>query len=309
MRVSWSQYPHFHWAAAKLSWASLWRRPWSTFMTVAVIAITLLLPALFWVFSDNLQQLTRQWQQGGHISLFLVSTATPQEQQALLGRIRHLEGVGDAQLKSPAEGLVELQEQEGMQNVMQYLPENPLPALITVIPSPAMNTPEQLEKLFLQLNQEHLIEQAKLDLQWIQRLYAVMNFAKYLAHALLGLLDIAVVFIIGNTLKAVIHHRQDEIQVLKLIGATDAYILRPFLYTGMWYGLLGALLSIVLLNGLFLYLTGAVNQLAAIYQMHYPLRVLTLQQTGLLMLVAVMLGWLSASLAVRRQLSFINPCH
>ena len=112
--------------------------------------------------------------------------------------------------------------------------------------------------------------------------------------------------IIGTTLRLAIHNRQEEIQILKLIGATDPYILRPFLYSGIWYGLGGAVLAIFLVNIFILSLGIAVNQLAIVYQMHYPLTGLSIRQILLLLLFASILGWLGALLSAKRQLASIE---
>lgn len=299
----------YHMQAAVVSLRSLGRKPWATLMTVLVIAITLTLPALFWLFVDHAAQITTNWQRGGHISLYLKPTLSSVEQAALLVRVRGTAGVGAATLRSPEEGLVELQQQEGMQDVMRYLPENPLPAVIDVMPAFHVDAPGKLQQLYLLLKSYPQVEQAKLDMQWVSRLNAALDFVNKLAHGLMLLLALAVILIIGNTLRLAIHHRYEEIQVLKLVGAADAYIVRPFLYAGIWYGLAGALLAVLLVNLFMLSLTLAANQLAVAYQMHYPLIRFSLNHVLLLTLSAMVLGWLGAYLSVKRQLALIEPYH
>ena len=295
-----------HLQAARTSLNFLCRTPLATMMTVLVIAITLVLPALFWVFTDNMEQLTANWQRGGHVSLYLAPSLPSADEVALLVRVRGTVGVGHASLKSAAEGLSELQQQEGMQDIMNYLPDNPLPAVIDVVPALDVDTPEKMEQLYLQLKSYPSVEQAKLDMQWVTRLYALLGFVSTLAHGLMLLLAFAVVLIIGNTLRLAIHNRYDEIQVLKLIGAKDSYILRPFLYAGIWYGLAGSIVAALLVNIIMLSLTVAANQLAAVYQMHYSLVGLSIRQLSLMILSAIILGWFGAYLSVKRQLSVIE---
>ncbi|WP_019218008.1 permease-like cell division protein FtsX [Legionella tunisiensis] len=297
----------YHLQAANSSLNLLCRKPLATMMTVIVIAIALTLPTLFWVFTDNLEQLTINWQRGGHISLYLKSPLSEAEQTAFVARVRATEGVGNVVLKSPEEGLAELQRQEGMHDIMRYLPENPLPAMMDVIPALAVNTPAQMEQLFTRLKAYPQVEQAKLDMQWITKLHAILGFATKIAHALMALLASAVVLIIGNTLRLAIHNRHEEIQVLKLIGATDPYIARPFLYTGMWYSLAGAIMAVFFVNIFMLSVAVAVKQLAAAYQMHYPIMGLSVKQAYLLVIVSTMLGWLGARLSVKQQLASIEP--
>jgi len=295
----------YHVQAATNSFNFLCRRPLSTMMTVIVIAIALTLPVLFWVFSDNLEQLTIDWQRGGHISLYL-KTPTADE-NAFLTELRSIPGVGQVSLKTPAEGLVELQKQEGMQDIVRYLPDNPLPAVVNVIPNQAIDNPLKVQQLVERLKTLPQVEQAKLDMEWITRLHAMLGFVGKIANALMALLASAVVLIVGNTLRLAIHNRHEEIQVLKLIGATDAYILRPFLYSGIWYGLIGAVFAIFFVNIFMLSVAVAVQELATVYHMHYPLLGLSVKQAYLIVVTAVFLGWLGARLSVKRQLASIEP--
>jgi cell division transport system permease protein len=297
----------YHAQAAMSSLLYLCRQPLATGMTVVVIAITLTLPALLWVFNDNMAELTRNWKRGGHISLYLDMQMATSEAALLLERVRQTDGVGEALMKSPAEGLLEMQHQEGMQDLMLNLPENPLPAVIDVIPAFGVTTSAQLEALYARLKALPGIEDARLDMQWVSRLYALLDLAAQLTHGLMVLLSVAVVFIIGNTLRLVIHKRHEEIQVLKLIGASDPYIIRPFLYSGLWYGLASALLAVILVSLFMLSLGVVLNQLIEAYQMHFPVLGLSIRQALLLILMATFLGWLGARFSVKRQLALIEP--
>ena len=297
----------YHIQAATQSFNLLCRKPLATMMTAVVIAIALALPALFWVVTDNVGKLTSGWQQGGHISLYLQSGLTEASQQQVLSQVRAIDGVGEASLKSAADGLSELTQQEGMQDIMHYLPENPLPAVIDVVPSLVVDSPAKLDLLSRQLQTVGHIDHVKLDMEWIRRLHALLGFVAKFADALLILLAMAVVLIIGTTLRLAIHSRHEEIQVLKLIGAKDHFILRPFLYTGILYGAVGAILAVFLVNIFILSLGAAVNQLAIAYQMHYPITGLSIRQILLLVLFAIILGWLGARLSVKRQLASIEP--
>lgn len=287
----------------------LCRKPFSTLMTVVVIAIALALPALFWVLTDNIGRLTAGWQQRGHISLYLKPSITEDEQKHLLKKIRETQGVGQAHLKSSAEGLSELIQQEGMHDIMSYLPENPLPSVVEVVPSIPVDSEAKLDLLSRQLQAIPFVDQAKVDMEWISRLHAILGFVSKVANALIALLAMAVVLIIGNTLRLAIHNRQEEIQVLKLIGATDPFILRPFLYSGVWYGIAGAIVAVFFVNIFMLSLGIAVNKLAVVYQMHYPLAGLSIRQILLLVMFAIILGWLGARFSVKRQLASIEPYH
>jgi cell division transport system permease protein len=297
----------YHLQAANNSLNLLCCKPLASMMTVIVIAIAVTLPTLFWVFTDNLNQLTANWQRGGHISLYLKSALSAMDEAIFLDQVRATEGVGHITFKSAAEGLAELQQQEGMHDIMRYLPENPLPAVVDVVPALTVNSPEQVEQLFTRLKVYPQVEQAKIDMQWLNRLHAILGFVSKTTHALMALLALAVILVVGNTLRLEIHRRYEEIQVLKLIGATDFFIARPFLYSGIWYSLAGAILAVFFVNLFILSLFVAVKQLAFAYQMHFSIVSLSVKQAYLVVFVSAVLGWLGAKLSVKRQIASIEP--
>lgn len=297
----------YHIQAMIQSINTLCRNPFGNLMTIIVIAIALALPAFFWVMTDNLNRLTQGWQRGGHLTLYLQQNLKAPEQQLVLESIIKTQGVGQAVLKTSEEGLKELTHQEGMQDIMNYLPENPLPAVIDVTPSLTVDSEAKLDLLARQIQKDTRIAQVKLDIAWINRLNAVLGFAGKMASSLMALLALAVILIIGNTLRLSIHSRQEEIQVLKLIGAADPFILRPFLYSGIWYGLAGAIVAVFFVNIIILSLGMAMNHLAVVYQMHYPLSSLSIRQILLLVIFASILGWIGARFSVKRQLASIEP--
>lgn len=297
----------FHFQAATQSLNSLCRKPFATMMTLIVLAITLSLPALFWVLTDNLGKLSIGWQRNGHISVYLKPALPKVEQEQILATIENMQGVGQATLKSSEEGLAELTQQEGMHDIMHYLPDNPLPSVIDVVPALVIDSPAKIDLLSRELQTLQQVEQVKVDMDWINRLHVILGFAANVAKALMVLLALAVVLIIGNTLRLAIQNRHEEIQILKLVGASDSFIMRPFLYSGIWYGLAAAVLAVFLVNIFILSMGGAVNRLAVAYEMHYPLSGLSIRQILLLVLFAIILGWVGARFSVKRQLTSIEP--
>lgn len=298
----------YHLQAAKAGLIFFVKKPLTTIITTLVIALTLTLPTFFWVLSDNLQRLTLHWQNSERITLYLKLHTATQQEHALLDRIRSMRGIEQVVLKSATEGLAEFQSQEGMQEMMRYLPENPLPAVIDITPTHGAYTAQQLDELSLQLKKESIVDQVKLNKVWITQLEAILNFLNKLSCALMVLLAVAVLLIIGNTLRFAVRNKHLEIQVLKLIGASDSFIIRPFLYSGMGFGLMGGAIAIVLVSVLMWILTSTVNQLAMIYQIQYPVTGLSFDQVIGLLLLSMGLGWLGAGVSVKRQLTSIEPC-
>jgi cell division transport system permease protein len=295
-----------HRQAAASSFSIVWQTPFSSIVTIAVIAVALTLPTLFWIVSNNLKSVAAYDQHNAHIALYLKRQATPEEMNATLLKVRGVAGVKEALLKTPEQGLQEFVKQEGMQEVVQYLPENPLPGTIDLIPLAVDDKPLEISRLISTLKALPLVEQVKVDGEWIQRLNALMSLIHILSHSAMCLLSVAVVLVIGNTLRLAFHYRQEELTVLKLIGATDGYILRPFLYLGVWYGVLGALGAILLVT-IFLYHLGiAVQTFASLYQVSYTFIGLTIQQSYLLILFSAMLGMIAAHAFVRTRLFTLN---
>ncbi|OGV46405.1 MAG: cell division protein [Legionellales bacterium RIFCSPHIGHO2_12_FULL_42_9] len=287
---------------------ALCRTPIATMMTLTVVAIALTLPALFWVLTNNMKQLPFNWSQGGHISLYLHTPLALPEETALLSRVQQTEGVLNASLKSAAEGLTYLQQQDGLHDLLQYLPENPLPAVIEVVPTEvAMATPLKIAHLFNQLKIYPHVEQAKLDMQWVTRLYGILTLVTKLSQMLLLFLGFTVVMIIGNTLRLAVHTGHKEVQVLKLIGATDAYIARPFLYLGLWFGLFGAMGALILIDLFLVGLTPLFRHVLMLYHISSRGLVMSFYQVMCLIGWAMLLGFVGARFSVNRQLACIEP--
>lgn len=283
-----------HLQAASYSLAILLQKPGSTFMTIGVVAITLTLPMAFWVVNAHFQQVALDWQQRAHISLYVAVDTAPTQVDALLKRVQQIAGVKQASLTTPEKGLKAFEQQEGLQGVAQYLPKNPLPAVIEIVPLKWATTPVLLQQLAEQLRQLPSVDQVSVQAEWIERLYAILAFMKHFLQSVMVLLSTGVVLIIGNTLRLTLQHRQEEIHVLKLIGATDAYIMRPFLYAGMWYGFLGAAIALIIVSVFLLTVGHQLQTWLSLYQMHLPRICITLQQGYALLFFSAILGVFSA---------------
>lgn len=287
----------YHTQAWSSSLRLLKSRPLVALITIVVIALSLTLPALFWVFTDNFQQFSGDFQRGGQIALYLDSSVATDE-SAVLERVRGTPDVMQASLRSPAEGLAELQQQDGMQDVMQYLPDNPLPAVIDVIPSSNVDSVEKLDELYNVLKAYPHVDQARFDRQSIHRFYLVRDIASKITHGTMFLLASVVVIVIGTILRAAIHNSHEETRVLAFIGASNSYIIRPFLYLGVFYGIAGAVMAMLLVHMMTLSLASLINQLAETYEMHFVFSGLSFEQSSLLLLSAITLGWIGARLSV-----------
>ncbi len=275
-------------------------------MTAAVLGIALALPSAFLLLLQNLEASTDGWERGARISLFLQDSLEEARYRALAAEFAEHDEIRETRVVTPDEALDEFQALGGTEVALDLLDENPLPPLIIVTPVPDLSA-QELEQLTLGLGEHADVEQARLDLEWVQRLHAIMDLVRRGIWLVAALLAMTVILVVGNTIRLAIENRREEIVIAKLIGATNAFIRRPFLYEGAWYGLGGGLLAALLVELGRAALTGPVRQLSALYDAEGLLRGLGFSGVGLVLLCGVLLGLLGSWLAVGRHLAAIEP--
>jgi len=296
-----------HRQVAKESLLRLLAAPFSSLMTWFVIAIALTLPVGLYVFLQNAQQLSQEWDDAAQISVYLEQKLNDKQGRKLAQHIQGWESVQQVRYISPDEALEEFKEFSGFGDALQYLNENPLPAVVVVSPHTKSGDLQSTQKLLARLQGLPDVEQAQLDLQWVDRLFRIMALGQRMALTLGLLLGVAVLLVVGNTVRLAIESRRAEIVVIKLVGATDAFVRRPFLYTGIWYGLGGGLLAWLLVNVVIYWLSDLVAELVAAYDGDFGLSGLGFLTTLSLWVFSSLLGLLGAWLAVGRHLSKIEP--
>ena len=285
----------------------LYRNRIPSLMTAAVIAIALAMPSGLYLLLGNLERLSGSWDGQASLSVFLKNEVTAADASALLKRVREWPEIDSVQLITPQQALDEFSQRSGFSDVLAALEENPLPAVLIVIPASEHTRPEAASALRKRLSALPETELAQLDLQWVQRLTAMLDIARRGVLVVSALLALAVLLVIGNTIRLEIQSRHEEILVTKLIGATNGFIRRPFLYCGIWYGALGAAIAWLLVETGFWLLSGPVAQLASLYHSDFNLETLPLQLLGLLLAGGISLGLLGSWLAVGRHLDAIEP--
>lgn len=287
--------------------ARLRRHPLAAFMTVAVIGIALALPAGTLVLVKNAMHLSGNWKGASRISLFLKPGMSDAQVQQLAASVRGYTGVGSVQVITASQSLADFQQRSGFGDTMKLLGSNPLPAVLVIQPSAGYTTAAATKKLGQILGMLPQVDQIRMDIQWLERLQAMLDILRRAVLMVGLLLALAVVFIVGNTIRLEIENRRTEIEVSKLLGATDRFIRRPFLYHGAWYGLAGGLLAWLLVITALSFMAGPVGTLANLYASHYTLTGLGF--TGSLWLLAsgVLLGWLGSWVAVARHIREIEP--
>lgn len=288
------------------SLGKLGAQPFGSLLTACVIGITLAMPTGLNVLLKNLASVSASWEGTLQVSLFLKDGTARERGEALTRELGQRASVGKAQYVSREQSLAEFRELSGFGEALDLLEENPLPAVVLVTPRRELGKP-QVQALVQELAQLPEVDQAKLDQQWLERLYALLDMAYRLVWLIAGLLGVAVIVIVGNTIRLDIENRREEIEVMKLIGAPNGFIRRPFLYAGFWYGLAGGVIGLILVLAALALIAGPSAQLSALYQSGHALSGLTLRDVATLFAAGIVLGWLGAFWTVARHLSKIEP--
>ena len=289
------------------SLGQLWRSPWGTLMSVAVIAISLVLPTALYLALEVVDDLSGQWHSGAEISLYLHADVSDQAANALAKKITLRPKVASVDYVSATAALEQFRQKSGFGAALDLLDKNPLPGLLRVLPRDNQLSAAEAQKWLQAFSALPEVDQAEYDYAWVQRLQAMVQIGQRLGVIFSILLGGGVVLIIGNTIRLAIFSRRQEIEINKLIGATNGFIRRPFLYSGMQQGALGGLLALAMIYAALSLLAPAVSQLAGSYQSEFALQVVGWVELLLLPLLGGALGWAGAWLAVGRHLREIEP--
>lgn len=290
------------------SLGQLSRAPISTLMTCMVIGIALALPAGLDTLLKNAQQLSGGWESTAQISVFLKKKITEKQALNLKADIQHWPNVISVHYISRKQALKEFQALSGFGDALKALNSNPLPSVLIVKPKLSSSKSEKItQQLLNKLNSLRQTDKALLDMQWIRRLYAIMNIVERGVLILGLLLALAVLLVVGNTIRLAIQNRRKEIVVMKLIGGTDAFIRRPFLYTGFWYGLFGGMIAWLLVSFTMLSISSPIEKLTTLYQNQFSLNHMSVSTTFILLALSIFLGLIGSWFAVGRHLRDIEP--
>jgi cell division transport system permease protein len=285
----------------------LYRNGLATWMTAMVIGIALALPAGLYLLLANLDRLSGAWEGQAGLSVFLKDGIKADAAADLADRVRAWSEVAGVTLVTPEQALEEFKQRSGFADVLDALENNPLPVVLLVSPAENHTDPASAGDLQKKLRQLPETDLVQLDLQWVQRLAAILETARRAVLLVSALLALAVLLMVGNTIRLEIQNRREEIVVTKLIGATNAFVRRPFLYSGIWYGVLGASLAWLVVELGFRLLESPVQRLVGLYEGSFELQT----QPGRLLLVllgaGIALGLLGSWLAVGRHLRAVEP--
>lgn len=285
--------------------ARLFRAPMGTGITVLVLAAALTLPATFWIATDNLDRLSKHLEAPGTITLFLKTDRG--KPISLEQRLRNRTEIIEVLYVSPEEALDEASRLLGLGESLEELPENPLPGSFEITVAPNQRRPARMATLAKELQQWSGVDQVQYDRRWVERFQAAVAFLRRIGAIVGVLVGGVVVLVIANTIRLSVANRRREIEVIKLVGGTNAFIRLPFLYIGLIQGLLAALLASGLVAAGVVYLRPEVADLAAQYGAQFTLHGPSVHFLEILPLLGGGLGWLGSRLAVGRHLRAVEP--
>ncbi len=282
-------------------------QPLSALMTIAVIAIALALPAGLQLMVANGRALSGQWDGAIEIAVYLRQDVTAAAAGELAESLREDPAVSDVELIPADQALAEFRESSGFGAALDALTENPLPNLLLIKPAAGQDSAAAVASLSDRLQDELPADIVQADTEWVARFHAMLDVVRRVVALAGAMLALGVVLIVGNTIRLDIQNRRDEIEVAKLIGATDGFIRRPFLYSGFWYGLFGGLSALGLILLSLLALEEPVRRVAGLYGSGFRLEGPGLAGAGVIAGAGAVLGWLGSWISATRNMRRIEP--
>jgi cell division transport system permease protein len=280
-------------------------RPINSLLTIGVIGIALALPAGLFVAVKNLGEISGGWESLGDVALYLVPDATGEVARELGETLSKRENLASVQIVSPDQGRAEMDQVAGFGEALEVLQQNPLPWVLVLRPRQIEGT--DLAAFAQEMEALPEVDAALFDFQWLERFRQLLRIGRWSVVVVGMLLSLAVVLIVGNTVRLDIENRRREIEVIQLLGATNGFIRRPFLYGGFWFGLLGGSLAVIVVAVATAILGAPVAALADAYNSPFRLDPLSATESVQLVIIGATIGWLGSWLAVSRQLAQEQP--
>lgn len=283
------------------------QQPMASLLTILVMGIALALPACLNVLVRNAQAVSGAWDGALDVSVYLKTSVNADTAERLMDTLKRRSDIKSVKLIKAEEALKEFREHSGFGEALQALSDNPLPNTLVITPVESVASPAALNALSEDLRKLSEVDVVQLDTGWVQRYLAMLDTVRRMVTLVGLLLALGVVVIVGNTIRLDIQNRRDEIEVTKLVGGSDAFVRRPFLYCGFWYGLGGGLLAWLVVTISVGLLAGPVQKIAGLYGSQFSLSGLGLLGGISLLAAGAGLGWLGSYVAATRHLRAIEP--
>jgi cell division transport system permease protein len=282
-------------------------QPFATLMTMGVIAVALALPLFLSLLLQNARIATGNWNEAYDLSVYMDKKAGTGRVQSLAKQLKARGDVAAVRIITADQALAEFRNDSGFGKALDALSDNPLPDTLIVTPTLTSSTPQGTETLKAAIAAMSDVQTVQIDTEWVKRLHAMLDLLRRVVLLTGGLLGVGIVLIVSNTIRLDILNRRAEIEVMKLVGASDGFARRPFLYSGIWYGLGGGLLALTLVAVASTVLARPVAQLAFLYGSDFRLEGLKLVVGLGVLSLAVALSWLGSWLAATRHIRAIEP--
>jgi cell division transport system permease protein len=279
----------------------------ATLMTMGVVAVALALPLLLSLFLSNMRTATGNWSEAFDLSVYMNTKAGAARAASVAKQLRQRDDVATVRVITADQALAEFREDSGFGKALDALSDNPLPDTLIVTPTLTASTPQGTDALKQAIAAIADVQTVQLDTEWVKRLHAILDILRRVVLLTAGLLGVGVVLIVGNTIRLDILNRRAEIEVMKLVGASDGFARRPFLYSGIWYGLGGGLMALILVAVAAAVLAKPVDTLAKAYGSQFHLQGLGFTTAAGVLVLAVGLAWLGSWLAATRHIRGIEP--
>ncbi len=283
------------------------QQPLAALMTMGVIAVALALPLFLSLLLQNARSATGNWNEAYDLSVYMNKKAGAARAQALAKQLRQRGDVATVRLITAEQALAEFRSDSGFGAALDALDDNPLPDTLVVTPTLSASTPQGTESLKSAIAAMSDVQTVQIDTEWVKRLHAMLDLLRRVVLLTGGLLALGIVLIVSNTIRLDILNRRAEIEVMKLVGASDGFTRRPFLYTGVWYGLGGGVLALLLVAVASMVLARPVAQLAFLYGSTFSLQGLKILTGFAVLGLSVALSWLGSWLAATRHIRAIEP--
>lgn len=286
--------------------ADLLKRKFATLLTVLVIAVSLTIPTVSYLLWKNIHHATTQFYPESELTVYLHKNLSEEDANLVVEKIRQQEGVESLNYISRQESLNEFRHWSGFSEELDVLDDNPLPAVVMIKPTKAFNESQQRNELRENLDKIKGVQEVRLDNDWLEKLTALTWLVAHVAIFCTLLMAVAVFLVIGNSIRADVYSNQSNIEVMKLLGATDQFILRPFLYTGMIYAALGGFFACIFSSLTIGYFTGAVKYVTDIFAVSFNLNGLGLVEFLFLLVVCIIMGYIGAWLSATRYIRLLD---
>ncbi|WP_395679143.1 permease-like cell division protein FtsX [Dokdonella sp.] len=280
-------------------------RPWSTALTVLVLGFALALPLLFWLVFDNARELSGGLREAREVTAFLKPGLDARSASACADELRRRSDVAAVLLRTPEQGLAEFRQLSGFGEALDALQGNPLPTVLVLTPREATDLDEP--PLVAALRADTRVDLVQYDAAWRRKLSGILHFGERVVAVVAALLALATLLVIGNTVRMDIQARSAEISVMQMIGASNGFVRRPFLYAGLWYGLLGAAFALLIVAAVELALAEPIGRLVDSYAHRFALHGIGLNAVAAVVVASALLGWCGAWIVTARHLAAGRP--